>query len=112
LAGAIVLVSDCVDTASQVGLDGAITRAQKADIGVYALRMLDRDRVSKIPGDDHLVAPAEVKDKFSSASIMTSIGPGHLFRSLAKELLGGLRPLSEKLKKNLRTIQPGLQPDP
>ena len=59
---AIVLISDCVDTASEIGLDGAITRAQRADVSVYALRMFDRDRVSKFLGNDHLFAPAEVKE--------------------------------------------------
>ena len=59
---AIVLISDCVDTASQIGLDGAITRAQRADVGVYALRMFDRDRISKFLGNDHSFAPAEVKE--------------------------------------------------
>lgn len=59
---AIVLISDCVDTASQVGLKGAITHAQRADVGVYALRMFDRDRVSKLLGNDHSFAPAEAKE--------------------------------------------------
>jgi VWFA-related protein len=59
---AIVLISDCVDTASRIGLGGAITRAQRADVSVYALRMFDRDRVSKFLGNDHLFAPAEMEE--------------------------------------------------
>jgi len=58
----IVLISDCVDTASRIGLNDAITRAQRADVGVYALRMLDRNLVSKLLADEHLLAPGDVKE--------------------------------------------------
>jgi VWFA-related protein len=59
---AIVLVSDCVDTSSQARVEDAIAAAQRADVGLYAVRLLDPDLVPSILGDDHLIAQSEIKE--------------------------------------------------